>query len=209
MTTKTAMPTKATSSPNLTPLPKTAPPKKGGSLLFPSDPLAAMRELSNLDSVREEAADALTSLKEYAEKNTEKNTYLHAENYAQENADNNTELNADTKAEILADSYAATNTELHLPRRVQKRKAVMPEGKPEIHTPNHTTDHTANYGTGHTSVRQRIIEDMTKEPVVRKTIDIPASLNDRLQDYCAAKRIKTERRVFLVLLENFLEEEGF
>ena len=40
-------------------------------------------------------------------------------------------------------------------------------------------------------------------------IGIPASLNGRLQDYCAAKRIKTERRVFLVLLENFLEEEGF
>ena len=203
MTTKTAIATKATFPP------KIAPPKKGGSLLFPSDPLAAMRELSNLDSVREEAADAMPFPEEY----TEKNTYIHAENYAQENADVSTEVNAEVKADILAASHAEVNTEVSSPRRVQKRKAVVPEGKPEIHTPDHKSkheaDHTPNYGTGHVSVRQRIIEDMTKEPVVRKTIDIPASLNDRLQDYCAAKRIKTERRVFLVLLENFLEEEGF
>lgn len=78
--------------------------------------------------------------------------------------------------------------------RPQRRKPIRTEAGPPPAT---------------NSIRQRLVEDLQKEPVVRKTIDIPASLNERLQDYCAAKRIKTERRVFLVLLENFLEEEGF
>lgn len=203
MTTKTAIATKATFPP------KIAPPKKGGSLLFPSDPLAAMRELSNLDSVREAAAGALPSPEEY----TEKNTYLNAEIHAHKDAETIAELYAGMEPETLISPHTELDAEAPSPRRVQKRKAMMPEGKPEIHTASHTidhtTEHTPKHGSGHTSVRQRIIEDMAKEPVVRKTIDIPASLNNRLQDYCAAKRIKTERRVFLVLLENFLEEEGF
>jgi hypothetical protein len=178
--------------------PKSTPPKKGGSLLFPSDPLAAMRELSNLDSMREEAgSDKLPTPEKYTEENTEKNTFPHAEKIA----DLVAEFNAEIKVDTLTPPHAETNTDKLPSRRIQKRKLAMPQGKAEVHT--------SNPGTGHSSVRQRIIEDMTKEPVVRKTIDIPASLNDRLQDYCAAKRIKTERRVFLVLLENFLEEEGF
>lgn len=182
------------------------PSKKGGSLVFPSDPLAAMRELGNLDSVREDVeANQRLSPEEYKEKNTEKNTEFNA----QRNTENITEVDTGLNTETLAPLHAEVNTGTSPPRRVRKRKETMPEKKAESYTSKQTTDHPPIHGPGYTSVRQRIIEDMTKEPVVRKTIDIPASLNDRLQDYCAAKRIKTERRVFLVLLENFLEEEGF
>jgi len=119
--------------------------------------------------------------------NTEKNTDLH------------TEAVTSLIPETITDLDVQENTETPPSIRPQKRKSIKTEG---VH-PTNTS------GFGNISVRQRIVEDLQKEPVVRKTIDIPASLNERLQDYCAAKRIKTERRVFLVLLENFLEEEGF
>lgn len=104
-------------------------------------------------------------------------------------ADDHTELNAD----ILTEAPPEPMVEAPPATRPQRRKPARGEAVPPA--------------AG--SVRQRLLEDLQKEPVIRKTIDIPASLNERLQDYCAARRIKTERRVFLVLLENFLEEEGF
>ena len=119
------------------------------------------------------------------DKNTEKNTETHTEN--------NTPAQPEALTEADTQEITDTHPEVMTPARMQKRKPVRVDA---------STSTTA-------SVRQRIVEDLQKEPVVRKTIDIPASLNGRLQDYCAAKRIKTERRVFLVLLENFLEEEGF
>ena len=127
------------------------------------------------------------------EKNTEKNTPSHTEILAE----SPTGSLAEGMAEEDTDFLAEPDTEAHAPMQPPRRKAARKEAKAPVTTP------------GSASVRQRIIEDLQKEPVVRKTIDLPASLAERLQDYCAAKRIKTERRVFLVLLESFLDEEGF
>ena len=144
---------------------------KGGSLTFPSNPLAAMRELSELDNPPPTAAEPLT------EENTEKNTYTHTEK--------------------KPPSHTASHTSRSKSSRTEGKTNPKTEAKEDAKT------------SALTSVRQRLLDDLQREPVARKTIDIPASLNERLQNYCAAKRIKTERRVFLVLLENFLEEEGF
>ena len=144
---------------------------KGGRLTFPSDPLAAMRELSALDNPPSTAAEPIE------EENTEKNTYSHTEKITPKNTASHTPASKASHTEVKTDSKT--------------------EAKEDAKT------------SASTSVRQRLLDDLQREPVARKTIDIPASLNERLQNYCAAKRIKTERRVFLVLLENFLEEEGF
>lgn len=148
---------------------------KGGSLTFPSDPLAAMRELSALDNPPSTAAKPLE------EENTEKDTYSHTEKITPKNTASHTPRSKAPHTEVKTDSKTDSKT----------------EAKKDAKT------------SASTSVRQRLLDDLQREPVARKTIDIPASLNERLQNYCAAKRIKTERRVFLVLLENFLEEEGF
>lgn len=108
----------------------------------------------------------------------------------------NTEKITEAHTEKNTPSHAEAKTDTLPPTQKRARKAVQQDVQPELLAASST-------------VRQRIVEDLQKEPVVRKTIDLPASLNERLQDYCAAKRIKTERRVFLVLLENFLEEEGY
>lgn len=130
-------------------------------------------------------ADTPLHADSYTEENTEKSAYAITEG----NAEEHTEDNADVNTDIVV----RENTD----RQTQRRKGIKRESKPPASTP------------AETSLRQKLIQDLQREPVVRKTIDIPASLNERLQDYCAAKRIKTERRVFLVLLESFLEEEGF
>ena len=138
--------------------------------------------------------------------NTEKYTETHTEIIAEDNAELNTSLHTEALTQSSTESLsfplteALTSSSAEVPPsvRTQRRKTAMREASA-----------SSAASAPAASVRQRIAEDLQKEPVVRKTIDIPASLNERLQDYCAAKRIKTERRVFLVLLENFLEEEGF
>ena len=159
-----------------------------GGLSAASNPSARLQQLLRQDGTR-------------TEKNTEKNTDIHAEIIAEcqtpENTDlmttGNAEMNAETVTDALSETQPEPMVEAHPATRSSRRKPVRTE--------------TALPAAG--SVSQRLLEDLQKEPVIRKTIDIPASLNERLQGYCAAKRIKTERRVFLVLLENFLEEEGF
>lgn len=165
---------------------KTAP---SGGLSAASNPSARLQQLLRQDG-------------SHTEKNTEKNTDTLAEKitetYTPENAelmaDDHAEGNAKTIADILPEAQPEPMVETTPATRPQRRKPIRTEAGPPPTT---------------NSIRQRLVEDLQKEPVIRKTIDIPASLNERLQDYCAAKRIKTERRVFLVLLENFLEEEGF
>lgn len=167
---------------------KTTPPSgktvPSGGLSAASNPSARLQELLR----RTPAAP---------DKNTEKNTEAHTEVFTDTNTENSTPPQTEALTEVLTEANTQeitdTHTEVMTPARMQRRKPI------KVDASMSTT----------ASVRQRIVEDLQKEPVVRKTIDIPASLNERLQDYCAAKRIKTERRVFLVLLENFLEEEGF
>ena len=159
-----------------------------GGLSVSSNPSARLQELLRQD----QTPPAIDT-----EVITDKNTEIITESHAEDDAEISIYLSTGTNTPLLTETNPHEDKEDHTPRmqtiRQQRRKPVSTE-EPIVRK---------------TSVSQRIVEELQKEPVVRKTIDIPASLNEKLQNYCAAKRIKTERRVFLVLLENFLEEEGF
>lgn len=153
------------------------------SLRAAAHPQARMQELLSREAPLATAplADPARNTENHTEENTEKNTPSHTE--------------SDT--ELLA--------EVHPSIQKRRRKRVQMEGN----APSFPSTRPSGSAPARTSISQRISDELQREPVVRKTIDIPAGLNERLQEYCAARRIKTERRVFLVLLETFLEEEGF
>lgn len=117
---------------------------------------------------------------------------IHAENYTEENTEKIPYAHTETQASRYNGGMQSTITPVEPVGRKGTRK---PASQPVVVL---SDDDLLN-----------AIRDKVSEPVVRKTIDLPASLAARMTRYCNENGIKVEKRLFVELLDLHLKKAGY
>lgn len=176
--------------------------KKGGSLTFPSDPLAAMRELSDLDAPLP-PTDKDTDLRTYG--STETSNPVNTEG----RTDGSTGLRQEVREGASEEGRPQARTEASTP---VSTGASKPARKPVSKSVNTSAREAVRPpGEGDFLAAVEAILD-SREPLiggVKATVDMSPELSSRAKRYLADHRGQSTRQLLLALFDAFLTEKGY
>lgn len=168
--------------------------KKGGSLTFPSNPLAAMQELSELDALQSQTEETSAQLDTYS------NTEISNQVSTPTSKSVSTELSKDKQANPVEEAVHPLPSQRaeRQSRRSSSPKAPVVLAAPLVAPPARVQ-----------TARQRLLGQAEKEAVTRLSIDVPIPLYNRIKQYIAVNNVESIRALTLALYEDFLTEEQF
>lgn len=174
-------------------------PKKAGSLTFPTDPLAAMQELSNLDaqpagtdlreSVSTEArTDGLTEGREEARKPVSEYASTEASPHV------STEASAEARQDVRKPARAPVLPSARRPAREEGQEGADP-GVTEVGL--------VAFVEGRLASREPLVGG------VKATVDMSPELSSRAKRYLADHRGQSTRQILIELFDAFLTVKGY
>ena len=190
--------------------PKTESPRRerAGSLTFPADPLAAMRELSDLDAPALSEVPAInghTPLDPSSvDTETRKpvSTELRTDGSKDLREQGSTEGLTGARKHGSAEASPALREDASTHTRKRGSKPASPDvGKP------------ASMGAAPDTILERVEAALaSREPLlggVKATVDMSPELSSRAKRYLADHRGQNSRQVIVALLDAFLSEKGY
>lgn len=174
--------------------------KKGGSLTFPSNPLAAMQELSELDAPQAQTEENAQTEKIAAPLDTYSNTEISNQVSTPISKSVSTDLSKERQAHPIGEAAHRLP-----PQRVEGQSRVSSSPKASAKEAAPPAALPARVQTA----RQRLLGQAEKEAVSRLSIDVPIPLYNRIKQYVAVNNVESIRALTLALYEDFLTEEQF
>jgi len=169
--------------------------KKAGSLTFPTDPLAAMQELSNLDAQPAET-DLRTPVS--TEARTDGSMELRDEARKPVSEEVSPHVSTEGSAEARQDARKPARAPVLFPAR----KPAREEGR-----------ENADPGVTETGLVAFVEERLTsREPLVggvKATVDMSPELSSRAKRYLADHRGQSTRQILIELFDAFLTVKGY
>ena len=156
--------------------------KKGGSLTFPADPLAAMRELSDLDALIPVRTSVSTEIRGAV------------------STDGRTEASTEGSPALRQEGRAEASQPVRKPARAEASKAVRQAVSQEV---------VSQEGGFLESVEAALA---SREPLtggVKATVDMSPELSTRAKRYLADHRGQNTRQVLIALFDAFLKAKGY
>ena len=169
--------------------------KKAGSLTFPTDQLAAMQELSNLDAQPAE-------------------TVLRTPVSTEARKDGSTDLREDARKPVSTEVSTHVSTEASTEAREDARKPVRAPVLPSARKPAREDGQgDADTGVTETGLVAFVEERLTsREPLmggVKATVDMSPELSSRAKRYLADHRGQSTRQILIELFDAFLTVKGY
>ena len=169
--------------------------KKAGSLTFPTDPLAAMQELSNLD-----AQPVETGLR------TPVSTVARTDGLA----DLREEARKPASEEVSTEASPHVSTEARQDARKPARAPVLPSARrPAREEKREDADLGVTEAGLVAFVEERLA---SREPLVggvKATVDMSPELSSRAKRYLADHRGQSTRQILIELFDAFLTVKGY
>ena len=156
--------------------------KKGGSLTFPSDPLAAMRELSDLDAPVPVRASVSTDIRQ--------------------------PVLTDARTDASTEGSTAGRQDGRTEARQPARKAARTEGSTAARQAA-SQEGISQEGEFLEAVEAALA---SREPLtggVKATVDMSPELSTRAKRYLADHRGQNTRQVLIALFDAFLKAKGY
>lgn len=156
---------------------------RGGSLTFPADPLAAMRELSDLDAPPPTPDNSRTPV----------NTGLREPVDTEARTDGSTEVRENVSPQARQDGRTAGRAQARKPARADGGTGGSADGSPDLLA----------------AVEAAL---QSREPLVggvKATVDMSPDLSTRARRYLADNRGQSTRQVLIALLDAYLAAKGY
>lgn len=173
--------------------------KKAGSLTFPTDPLAAMQELSNLDAQPSET-DLRTPVS--TEDRTDGSTDLREEARKPASEKVSTEASPHVSTEGSAEARQDARKPARTPVLPSARKPAREAGRED-----------ADPGVTEAGLMAFVEERLaSREPLVggvKATVDMSPELSSRAKRYLADHRGQSTRQILIELFDAFLTVKGY
>lgn len=170
-------------------------PKKAGSLTFPTDPLAAMQELSNLDAQPVEA-----SLRESVSTEARTDGLTEGRKPVSEYA--STEASPHVSTEASAEARQDVRKPARAPVLPSARRPAREEGQ-EGADPGVTEAGLVAFVEGRLASREPLVGG------VKATVDMSPELSSRAKRYLADHRGQSTRQILIELFDAFLTVKGY